>query len=328
MPRAIRADARLDTGLFVACLALGATARILPPPLRDPVAAAIRRTVVAPAVALQRAAERGRDALLTHDALVRARDSLALVVQRQAPTDAENGRLRRLLGLAADLAWGFVPADALQGRTPGDEFTITLTAGARQGVRPFSPVVAPDGLVGTVITTDPDLSIAILWAHPDFRVSAMAADGSAFGIVRPRRGPGTTRWMLELTGVPLRQPIALGTRLVSSGLGGTHPRGIPVGTVLEEVKAPESFARTYLVRPAVSPADLGSVMVLLPSRGAAGVADAWPAPTAEAVARAGAALRDSIRSAAREAAGSAAQDTSRPPVRDTSRPPVPDPGGA
>lgn len=295
MPRDIRADARLDTGLFVACLALAGVARILPPALRDPAAAAVRRSLVAPVVSLQRAVERGRDALVTHDVLVRARDSLALLAQRQAPAEADNRRLRRLLGLAADLAWGFVPADALQGRTPGDEFTVTLTAGARQGIRPFSPVVGADGLVGVVLAADPDLSVAILWAHPDFRVSAMAADGSAFGIVRPRGGTGAARWMLELSGIPLRQVIAPGTRLVSSGLGGTYPRGLPVGTVVEEVKTAETFARTYLVRPAVSPADLGSVMVLLPPRVQAGVQGAWPMPSAEEVARAGAAARDSAR---------------------------------
>ena len=32
-------------------------------------------------------------------------------------------------------------------------------------------------------TVDPTMSLAILWTHPDFRVSAMSADGSAFGIV-------------------------------------------------------------------------------------------------------------------------------------------------
>jgi len=47
-----------------------------------------------------------------------------------------------------------------------------------------------------VETVDPTMSLAITWSHPDFRVSAMAADGSAFGIVKAHlgTGPSGTCW--------------------------------------------------------------------------------------------------------------------------------------
>ena len=105
--------------------------------------------------------------------------------------EAENDRLRRALGLGHSLGWGFVPAEALHSRALGEEYTLTLTRGSRAGIRPFSPVVAPEGLVGMVETVDPTMSLAITWSHPDFRVSAMAADGSAFGIVKAHLGIGT-----------------------------------------------------------------------------------------------------------------------------------------
>ena len=338
MPRAARSDARLDTGLFVACLAVAAFAVILPPSLRDPAAAALRRTLVAPLVALQRTAERGRNALVTHEALTRQRDSLALLAQRSASVETDNARLRQLLGLAADLRWGFASAEALQGRGPGDDYTVALTVGSSAGVKPFSPVVAPEGLVGMVLTADPGLSLAILWAHPDFRASAMSADGAAFGIIKAHGGTGASRWLLELNGIPFRQQLRPGTRILTSGLGGTYPRGIPIGTVLEERKTAEGFARSYLVRPAVSPADLSAVMVLLPPRVEEGVAAVWPAaPAAEAVARAGEAMRDSLRQATPAASTPVRTDSAAPPVprtdslrpaarapvvrRDTARPP-------
>ncbi|MCU0624600.1 MAG: rod shape-determining protein MreC [Gemmatimonadaceae bacterium] len=306
MPRAARSDTRLDTGLFVACLAVAAFAVILPPSLRDPAASALRRTLVAPLVALQRTAERGRNALATHDELTRSRDSLALLAQRSASLETDNARLRQLLGLAADLRWGFVSAEALQGRGPGEDYTVALTVGAGAGVKPFSPVVAPEGLVGMVLSADPGLSMAMLWAHPDFRASAMSADGGAFGIIKAHGGPGASRWLLELNGIPFRQQLKPGTRILTSGLGGTYPRGIPIGTVVEERKTSEGYARSYLVRPAVSPADLSAVMVLLPPRAREGVDGVWPAPpAAEAVARAGQGVRDSVRQAS-------ARDTARP----------------
>lgn len=275
MPRAARSDSRVDTALLIACVAIAGFALILPPALRDPAASALRRTLVAPLVALQRAAERGRNALMSYDALMRERDSLALVAQRGAGLGDDNTRLRALLGLAAEVQWGFVSADILHGRGPGEDYTVALTVGRNQGVVPFNPVVAPQGLVGMILTADPGMSLAMLWAHPDFRASAMAEDGSAFGIVKAHSGAGAARWLLELNGIPFRQQLKPGVRIVTSGLGGTYPRGIPIGTVVEELKTAEGYARSYLVRPAVTPPDLTAALVLLPPRVKAGVASVW-----------------------------------------------------
>jgi rod shape-determining protein MreC len=152
---------------------------------------------------------------------------------------------------------------------------VVLSAGSKAGILPFSPVVAPEGLVGMVKSVDPSMSIAIVWAHPDFRVSAMAVDGGAFGIVGAHLGGEPERYLLEMRGVPMRSTLKPGTLIVSSGLGGTFPRGIPVGTVIAEMKTSELWARTYLLRPAVAPADVSDVMVLLPSRAKAGVQTIW-----------------------------------------------------
>jgi rod shape-determining protein MreC len=126
-----------------------------------------------------------------------------------------------------------------------------------------------------VKSVDPTMSIAIAWAHPDFRVSAMAVDSGAFGIVGAHLGGEPERYLLEMRGVTMRSNLKPGTLIVSSGLGGTFPRGIPVGTVIAEVKTSELWARTYLLRPAVSPADVSDVMVLLPARTTAGVQTVW-----------------------------------------------------
>ena len=129
------------------------------------------------------------------------------------------------------------------------------------------------------------MSLAILFAHPDFRVSAMSADGSAFGIVQPHVTSSSTtqeqafmrseRYLLEMRGVPFRAALKAGAVVYSSGLGGIYPKGIPVGVVLGEIKTPESWARTYILRPAVNPAEMSAVMILTPERAAAGVASVW-----------------------------------------------------
>lgn len=261
--------------MLVACVLLSLVALVLPTPIRSAVAGALRGTVVVPLASLQERAEVSRRAVLAYDASVRVTDSIRLQAGQADVAVAENERLRRLLGLGAALKWGFVPAEALHGRGLGDDFNMTLTVGRNEGVEPFSAVVAPDGLVGMIQTVDQRSSVAIVWPHPDFRVSAMSADGTAFGIVYPHLGAGATRFLLELRGVAFRNALASGTLIVSAGLGGVYPRGIPVGTVLSELKTAEGWARNYLLRPAVRPADATAVMVLQPRRSKEGVSAAW-----------------------------------------------------
>lgn len=275
MARAVASGTRVDVVLLAASVVLSFAALALPAPLRDPLAATLRRTFVGPLIAVQRNAELGRLALIRHDAETAVQDSVAMKALLVPELESENDQLRRTLGLGHSLGWGYVPAEALHSRALGEEFTVTLTRGERAGIRRFSPVVAPEGLVGMVETVDPTMSLAIIWAHPDFRVSAMAADGSAFGIIKAHLGSGSERYLLELSGVQLSSALPPGTPIVSSGVGGVYPRGIPVGTVIAEIKTSEGWARTYLVRPAVKPFDINSVLVLQPKRVVAGVQSVW-----------------------------------------------------
>jgi len=60
VPPAARAYSRRDTVLFVSCLVAAFAAIQLPDRIRDPFAAALRQTLVAPLVALQSDAEQSR----------------------------------------------------------------------------------------------------------------------------------------------------------------------------------------------------------------------------------------------------------------------------
>ena len=273
MARAVRSGTRMDTVLLVACCAAALLATVLPLNLREAIAGGLRRTVVAPLVTLQQQAERGRSAFLSREATTSRLDSVSLRNMQLSQLEAENTRLRALLGLGKELEWGFVSAEALRTGDVGDEHSRTLTVGSLAGVEPKTPVVAPEGLVGMVRTVDPKSSIAILWTHTDFAASAMSADRSAYGIVYPHLSESGTgedippeRYLLELRGVAFRSALKPGTPIVTSGLGGVYPTGIPIGTVLGELRTSEGWARTYLVRPAVKPPDVSSVIVLLPKR--------------------------------------------------------------
>lgn len=289
MARAVRASSRVDAALLVACTLLALLAIVLPTPTRDAIAGVFQRTFAAPLFALQLRSERARTALAEREHVAARVDSLALRVSQLGQLEAENLRLRQLLALGHRLQRGFVPAEGLHGQGIGESHALLLTVGAKAGVVPRSAVVAPQGVVGLVTSVGNTTSQAILWSHPDFRVSAMSADGTTFGIVTPHlsgndeacRGAGEAacagpeRMLLEMRGVAFRDPLKPGTLVASSGLGGVFPRGILIGTVIGELKTTEQWSRTYLVRPSVRPQDVSNVMVLSPVLVTENLAGMW-----------------------------------------------------
>jgi rod shape-determining protein MreC len=261
-----RYASRADTLLFLGCVALSIAALSLPAQWRDPLAQGLRQTVLAPFLLLQRQTELLARARSRYDAVVAQRDSAALAATFMPELRAENARLRNLLGLAGRLGGGYIPAEVLHQPEPTNPLSFVVTAGRRQGVRPLAGVVSPEGLVGLVESVDERTSVVVSWAHPEFRASAIATDGSVVGIAAPHGAEGPGVWLLELQGVLYRQQVQAGTVIVTSGLGGVFPRGIPIGVVVGPAGEEKGWGRTYLVRPAVHPAELSHVMILTTPR--------------------------------------------------------------
>ncbi|MDF1504417.1 rod shape-determining protein MreC, partial [Roseisolibacter sp. H3M3-2] len=307
MPRGARSSSGsvsgsvVDTTLLAICVLASLVVLFLPGSLRDEAARALRRSVVSPLAELQRRAELSRAAFVSYDARMTARGDTAVSLTDAESLRTENADLRRLLGLSRRLGWGFVIGEAIPTQLTGELIqtqilrTFMVTTGGRAGVTPFTPVVTAEGLVGMVQQVDPATSLAISYLHEDFRVSAMTADASAFGIVQPHLGRGPERGLLELRGVPFRSQLRPGTLLVSSGLGATYPRGIAIGTVLREVQTPEKWARTYLLQPVVPLASVGPVLLLTKPRANAGVDSVWTSlGAADPAARRAAASGDTV----------------------------------
>lgn len=279
MATAAHSGKRVDAGLLAGCVVLSLIAVALSPKDREPIAGALRRTIVAPLVGLQAGAERWRSAWVSNEQRQTAADSVAMRAIKAQALQVENDQLRKIIGLGTRLEWGFVPAEALHSTVASEDIvtTLTLAAGSSAGVQQYSPVVAPEGLVGTIYKADPSMSIVVLYTNPDFRASAMTGDGLAFGIVYPRaaRNGSSDAYMLELRGVPTRVTLKPNTTIYTSGLGGTFPRGITIGTVVNEIKTSEVWTRTYLVRPAVLPARVTTVLVLTAQRVTQGTGNVW-----------------------------------------------------
>ena len=275
-----RYGSRADTAVFVVCLVLSLVVLALPEALRLPIASSLRRTVLLPVVTAERQATVSREERQDVLALRAQRDSLALAAALLPDLRTENAQLRALLRLSGRLNYGFVSAEVLHQTGMTDGLTLLLSAGSREGVQPLAPVVGPAGLVGSVLSVDAHTSVAMAWSHPDFRVSAMVEGGRIFGIVAARRGE-TQGDVMELTGIAYRESVPIGTPVVTSGLGGIFPRGIPIGTVQGVLSETAGWERTYLLKPAVHPAQVSHVMVLSLERAAdtlTAAFDTLPAP--------------------------------------------------
>ncbi len=262
-----RYASRRDTFAFVICLLLALVARGTPASWHDAISTQLRETVLAPFIWLEERAELMRTSRARLARLLAERDSAVVAATMLAAVREENAQLRAVLGLSGRLPVRHLSAVVLHQTLPTDGFTLLISAGSRDGVRPLAPVIAPSGLVGVVRSVGAAASVVVAWAHPDFRASAMTLDGSVYGIVAPRGSAGPNTMLLELQGVPYRDHVPAGTLIYTSGLatgeGGVYPRGILIGAVIAVADELEGWARTYLVKPAVPLASVSHVVVLL-----------------------------------------------------------------
>lgn len=258
-----RSPLRGDAALFASCLAVALAALLSPRAWTDPVAAGIRQTALRPLVWVQQRAEEGRTSRARLLQAMAERDSTAVRARDLTGLASENDELRRLLGLrTAGGGTGFVAAEVLHQPLPTDGHTLLLSAGTEDGVRDFMPLVAGEGLLGVVARAEATSSIAYTWAHGEFRVSAVTENGAVLGIVAPSQHPNPSLVVLEFRGVAYRDSVPPGTLVLTSGLGGVYPRGIPIGRVQGVRREELGWERVYEVLPLVNPGTVSHVLIL------------------------------------------------------------------
>lgn len=238
-------------------------------------ASLVRGSILRPFVMTQEGLARRRVHAAATEALQQQLDSLAAVLSDQTTLAEENDRLRRLLDLSRRLSSTYVAASVIRPGTPGSESMFLLDVGGRRGVVANTPVIMGRGLLGVVRESRENNAVGMDWTHPEFRASAMTLDGAVYGMVQATRGLFREADRLLLDGIPFHQELAPGTVLVTSALGGVYPRGIPIGTVMEEAESRAGWRRSYWLRPFVSPGEATHVLVLVPDEGANDVTDVW-----------------------------------------------------
>ncbi len=190
--------------------------------------------------------------------------SLALAYSRDAQryeaAQAEAAQLRRLVGAAEHLQVNATPAEIVYSSRDPYAQKLFIDRGARDGVLPGSPVADENGIVGQVTRVHPLLSEVTLITDQDQAIPVQVVR-SGLRAVAFGGGPAGT---LELRFMGTNAEIQNGDRLVTSGIDGTYPPGLPVGTVVRiERDAEHSFARV-ICRPAGG-VDRGTFVLVLSS---------------------------------------------------------------
>jgi rod shape-determining protein MreC len=218
-------------------------------------------TVLRPFIWTQETLQQARMRADQIDVLQAEVDSLTAVLSTQSAVSAENLSLRELLGLAERASPSYLRATLIRPGTAGSESMFIVDVGREDGVEMYAPVVSASGLVGRIREVRARSAVGIDWTHPDFRVGAMLEDGSAYGMVENVRGEFREEDRLVLNGTAYHETMPNGSLVLTSGLGGTYPRGIPIGRIDGTAEVEGTWRKSYWLRPAVEPAAVTHVHV-------------------------------------------------------------------
>jgi rod shape-determining protein MreC len=163
---------------------------------------------------------------------------------------------RRLLKLTADGQFRVVAARVVGVAPSSFEWTVTIDAGSRDGVRRNMTVVNADGLVGRVITVSPYSSQVLLAVDAKSKVGARLAYTGEGGLLS---GNGVGDMTFEMTNPAA--PVEVGQPVVTAG--STFTAEVPIGRVKATRTAPGALTRTVVVTPYVRFTALDMVGVVL-----------------------------------------------------------------
>ena len=165
-------------------------------------------------------------------------DTAALQVQKSL--DGENQHLRQLLSLRERMSREVIAAEILYANR--DPFTrrVVVDKGFQHGVKAGLAVVDEIGVVGQVTRVFPWVSEVTLVTDKEQAVPIQLVRSGLRGVTFGVGYDGT----LELRFMPVNADIQNGDLLVTSGIDGTYPPGLPVATVTNiERNAAYAFAR-------------------------------------------------------------------------------------
>lgn len=190
--------------------------------------------------------------------LRRAVESLKGQVAELREKGEANKRFTKLLNFSENHQYNYCGAHVVAWN-PGPWIkTITIDRGSSDGVGKDMPVVSDVGVVGRVIEVSPNYSKVLLLTDFNSSIDALVQRSRARGIVT-----GHSEKKCTLNYVRQNDEVAKGDIVVTSGLGGVFPKGIPLGTVSRIKSAGHDIFLEVDITPEVRLNRLEEVLVIL-----------------------------------------------------------------
>lgn len=178
----------------------------------------------------------------------------------------ENNELREIIDKKEDLnAYNPIHATVISRNPDQWEEKVIIDKGTKDGVEKNMAVITARGLIGKVIVvTDSHATVELLSTeNRAFRVSAVIRsdafeEESAFGLIE---GFDRERGELIMKRIDANHNVEVGEQVISSGLGGIFPKGLPIGEVTEVSTDDYGLTKMIYIRPAAQFSMLDHVMV-------------------------------------------------------------------
>lgn len=151
---------------------------------------------------------------------------LLLERQRFGELVQENKRLKDLLSLKEHEPRYVAGAKAVTRGYDRLLNTVIIDKGAGSGIEKGMAVITTRGLAGKIHAVKNDFSEVLLLRDPNFSVGVRLQNSRREGVVS-----GTGRDTCTLKYIPPEENVEQGEAVVTSGLDGIFPPGLPVGTV-------------------------------------------------------------------------------------------------
>jgi rod shape-determining protein MreC len=176
--------------------------------------------------------------------------------------ESENRRLAKLLDLKTRYEYPSLVAQIVGEDATGWYKTMFINRGSEDGVGPEMAVTVAQGIVGRVVKTTHDMSRVLLLTDPNLTVDCRVARTRDRGLLS-----GSLERGCVLRYISLKSVIAAGDEVVTSGLDGIFPRGLPVGKIESVRKGAQGLFLEANVIPAVDFSEIEEVLVILGRKG-------------------------------------------------------------
>ncbi|MEU6392752.1 rod shape-determining protein MreC [Streptomyces sp. NPDC046939] len=205
-----------------------------------------------------------RDSGDRHDRISQLERENAALKAKLGSDDRNRSKIRQLdsmLRTAGAGQYGIKGAQVIAiGSAQGFSWTVTIDAGANDGIKRDMTVLNGDGLVGRVTTVGPNTATVLLANDPDFTVGTRMEKTDELGFTS---GQGDRPLRVQLLNGKAK--VKKGDRLVTFGSQADKPfvPGVPVGTVVRVDPSGGDLTRTVYVQPYVGFTKLDIVGVVV-----------------------------------------------------------------